>query len=114
MSNKPLCGVAWGSHACDHPRGHVEQNKTLHRCSDCCNSMIEAHGDDHAVAHMEATEDQYGADGCAGLWPYYGRKSMVTEASLPFWKFDDNNHVVVLTEEFDKMKALHDIEVGNA
>lgn len=108
-----LCGVFWGSHACDLRRDHVEQDRTMHRCSDCCNQMVAEHGDRHGLAHREASEDQYGADGCAGMWPYYGRKSMVTEESLPFWRWGEDNRVISLPNEFEKMKAIHDNEAKN-
>lgn len=88
------CEIFWGSHGCVLAIGHKGQ----HLC-DCCAINDFA----HMQAHWNATADQYGANGCAATWPYYGSKNMAGEnPSLPFFVDTDKGFKNV-PEEFTRM-----------
>lgn len=97
-----VCNMLWGSHGCHLESGH----DGLHRC--CC---CDASADEHMAFHAAAEADEYGADGCAGQWPYYGRRNMTGEGALPFFtqaRADLGWTLAVETDEFDRMNAIHE------
>lgn len=94
------CNVFWGSHGCDLEEGH----EGLHHCLSCC----EPENDSHMAAHAAADGKEYGVEGCAGLWPYYGRHNMTGEGNLKFFTLSDSPDwtMTYLPDEFDRMAAL--------
>lgn len=100
--NPEKCNTFWGSHGCDLPVDHDGQ----HICTTCCAGYSEP---DHAERHAQAPATSYGLqpDGCAGTWPYYGRKNMAgDDATLPFFRPDDGHGFVNLPREFDRLAAM--------
>lgn len=88
-----LCGVFWGSHGCSEEPGHDGQ----HLCN-CC----DIDDPEHVRLHGEASAEDYGADGCAATWPYYGRESMSgPDATLPFYLMSGQH----LTNEFERLEG---------
>jgi hypothetical protein len=95
------CDVFWGSHGCDLGKDH----EGLHHCRDCCRPDDPA----HMAAHSSADAEDYGADGCAGHWPYYGRRNMEgPDANLKFFRLDPAPSwgQTKLDGEFDRLAAL--------
>lgn len=95
------CHIFWGSHGCNLPEGHDGQ----HWCVSCCRPDDEA----HMLRHETARPSQYGTDGCAGSWPYYGEQNMAGKTThglgffryeAPDWKF------IYLPDEFARMAGL--------
>lgn len=90
------CNVFWGSHGCDEDLDHRGQ----HKCN-CCPG-----GKKHLKAHKNASPSDYGADECAGTWPYYGSAAMSGKhPTLPFFTMDSPDYTV-LPHEFDRLAAL--------
>lgn len=94
------CDIFWGSHGCDLPHGHHGQ----HYCIGCCDGSEPS----HQRLHDEADPNQYGVNGCAGTWPYYGRDAMASgRGSLKFfhysaengWQFQEDANEFVRLEE---------------
>lgn len=94
------CNIFWGSHGCSLEPGHDGQ----HLCLPCCRT------DDarHMRRHLAARADQYGADGCAGTWPYYGRDKMSgPDAQFPFFGYEAPDwEFVHLPDEFARLEGL--------
>lgn len=88
-----MCLTYWGSHGC-----HLDaEHEGMHVCLACCD-ISDA---DHLLAHANADENQYGVDGCAGNWPYYGAKVMEDpEMSLHFFDGDSNK----MPDEFNRLR----------
>lgn len=92
------CPMFWGSHGCDLARGHDGQ----HWCRSCCRTDDR----EHMALHAAARPDQYGSDGCAGTWPYYGRQNMArkTEHGLGFFTYEPPDwEFVYLPDEFERL-----------
>lgn len=97
----------WGSHGCDLEADHEGQ----HRCLSCCGYFVEE--DPGHMALHETAPDDYGIDGCAGSWPYYGSRNMAgkTEHGLGFFRYEAPEwEFVYLPDEFDRLAALHDTQ----
>lgn len=95
------CPVFWGSHGCDLKRDHDGQ----HWCTSCCYPKDK----DHMALHAAAKATQYGADGCAGTWPYYGFDQMhgKTEHGLGFFLYEAPDwQFIYLPEEFARLAVL--------
>ena len=92
------CNTFWGSHGCDLPKGHDGQ----HVCD--CHDPNDA---DDVAAHRSASPEDYGADGCAGTWPYYGRACMTGDGGLKFFR-NAGIGFVDMPEEFDRLDALRE------
>jgi hypothetical protein len=100
------CNIFWGSHGCDESAGHDGQ----HRCKLCCGQTAEPYLEEHLHQHNAASADQYGMNGCAGTWPYYGRTSMSgPDAPLPFFS-RVNGKFQNLSDEFNRMEQLHHVQ----
>lgn len=94
------CNMFWGSHGCDLPEGHPGQ----HHCLSCC----EPNDPVHMKAHRDAFANQYGADGCAGTWPYYGILNMTGEGTLQFFSLNPKPDYGFINhpEEFSRLSAI--------
>lgn len=93
---EPQCSVYWGSHGCHlpaHDTGH-------HMCLACCSPD----DPDHMAVHAAANVDQYGADGCAGTYPYYGYNNMSEMRGLRFFTMTPGGFQD-LPHEFDRLLA---------
>lgn len=57
--------------------------------------------------HAAASADQYGCDGCAGTWPYYGREYMGPGGSLQFFGYEAPDwEFIYRPDEFERLAAL--------
>lgn len=102
-----MCDVFWGSHGCDLPQHDDGQ----HVCTSCCMESEDREG--HMARHMEQSGEEYGLqpEGCAGTWPYYGRRNMAgRQATLQFFRYSSANgwQFENLPDEFDRLAALHE------
>lgn len=95
------CRVYWGSHGCNLPADHGGQ----HMCG-CC----DPEDPEHMENHRTSTQMEYGADHCAGTWPYYGRKYMMPnkegDIPLPFFRPTAAGTFEDMPDEFDRLQAL--------
>ena len=103
------CDIYWGSHGCDSDRDH----DGLHWCRSCCEPMSPR----HMSAHARAQAGDYGADGCAGSWPYYGEQNMGPSAEhdgLRFFRYSEDNgwEFDYLPDEFDRMRVIHEARIA--
>lgn len=84
--------VFWGSHGCELPADH----EGMHVC-ECC----PADDEEHRSLHANSDEDSYGADGCAGNWPYYGGQVM-EDPDMSLYFFDGD--FARMPDEFDRLR----------
>lgn len=95
------CDVCWGSHGCELQAGHDGQ----HMC-DCC-EIGTRRPSSHFKAHANATGEEYGVEGCAATWPYYGRECMAdgTPSTLKFFHANKSG-MEPIPGEFERLAAI--------